>query len=102
MLGVTDVITIQDGEKLLFAFSMKNVTVGLVDVDLVLKFADGAKIILLEFGLQIMSEIPPEMLFDGEQVDAQELIAKLGAVSIDDAKSELNFSTDNANSAEEA
>ena len=101
--GATEVVTVHDGEKLLFAFPMSDVKVGLVDVDLILKFADGAKIILLEFGLQVMSEIPPEMLFNGDLVKAQELIARLGAVTISDEQSELNFSTDSAdNVAEQA
>ena len=94
--GTTDVVTVHDGEKLSFAFSMADVKVGLVDVDLILKFADGSKIILLEFGLQVMSETAPEMLFAGTLVEAQELIAKLGAVKISDDTSELNFSTDSA------
>ncbi len=99
--GATEVVTVHDGEKLLFGFSMQDVKVGLVDVDLVLEFADGAKIILLEFGLQVVSEIAPEMIFNGDLVLAQELISKLGAVSISEDKSELNFSTDSSDNVAE-
>ena len=99
--GATEVVTVHDGEKLSFAFSMSDVKVGLVDVDLILKFADGAKIILLEFSLQIMSEITPEMLFNGELIEAQQILAKLGTVSISDDTSELNFSTDSADNVAE-
>ncbi|MCF6199853.1 MAG: hypothetical protein L3J67_10755, partial [Hyphomicrobiaceae bacterium] len=91
--GVSDVISVRDGEKLSFGFSLKDVSVDLVDVDLILTFRDGAKIILLEFGLQIMSEIPPDMVFDGMPTDAQELVSRLGTVSINEDHSEINFST---------
>ncbi|WDR04510.1 calcium-binding protein [Devosia rhodophyticola] len=76
--GGTLVIDVQEGQKLLFSFDLSDVKVNLSDVDLIITFADGAKIILLEFGLLSALDVIPTMQFDGLEVLPKDVIAQVG------------------------
>ncbi|WDR01596.1 calcium-binding protein [Devosia algicola] len=76
--GGTLVVDVHEGQQLLFAFDLSGVKVNLSDVDLIITFADGAKIILLEFGLLSALDVIPTMQFDGLEVLPKDLIAQVG------------------------
>lgn len=57
------------------AFPLEGVKVELQDVDLVLKFPDGARVILLEFGLQLLLENASPLIVDNKPLDPQALLA---------------------------
>ncbi|MFY8114005.1 MAG: cadherin domain-containing protein, partial [Rhabdaerophilum sp.] len=76
-LRVVDVI---DARTLKFAFSLTDASVSILDVDAVLTFPDGGRIILPAFALQIVSDRPPIMQFNNTTIDPQSLLASAGDV----------------------
>ena len=56
--GEVRVIDIVDARTLKFAFPLSEVTVSILDIDAVLIFPNGGKIIMPSFALQIVSDRP--------------------------------------------
>ena len=73
--GTTLIVDVADGQNLSFSFDLKDASVGLSDVDLIITFPDGAKIILLQFGLLSALDSIPPVHFEAAIVPAQDLLA---------------------------
>ncbi|MCZ8259693.1 MAG: cadherin domain-containing protein, partial [Beijerinckiaceae bacterium] len=78
--GEVRVIDVIDARTLKFAFSLSDVSVSILDVDAVLTFPDGGRIILPSFALQIVSDRPPVVQFNNAAIDPQSLLASAGDV----------------------
>src|SRR5215217_8223706 len=87
--GGTLVVDVNDGQQLNFSFNLTDVTINLSDVDLILTFPDGARIILLEFGLLSALDSIPAVHFESGLVLAKNVIAQVGQFD----SSELNNET---------
>ena len=68
------------GKKLVFAFDLSTVEVELVDVDIVLRFDDGAQIILLQAGLDLVVDETIMLSFAGMNIPGQALLSQVGEV----------------------
>lgn len=76
--GSVVVVDGASGAKLTFGFDLADCTVLALDVDIVLTFPDGAKIILPNLGMTAVGPKPPQLAFLAGEVDPQTLI---GAIS---------------------
>jgi hypothetical protein len=68
------------------------VTISIVDVDVVLTFANGSRLILPSFVLSMITTDPPTLAFNGAAVDPQSLIAAAGDVALVDQLPQLTLS----------
>ena len=76
--GGTLVVDVNDGQQLNFSFDLADVSINLSDVDLILTFPDGARIILLEFGLLSALDSIPAVHFESGPVLAKTMVAQVG------------------------
>ncbi|MEM9170869.1 MAG: calcium-binding protein, partial [Pseudomonadota bacterium] len=81
------------GKKAVFDFDLADVEIELVDVDIILRFPDGAKIILLEAGLDFVTDESIVLSFNDGIVSAQALLAKVGEVKASEIV-EVEFSSE--------
>ncbi|MCZ8186879.1 MAG: cadherin domain-containing protein [Beijerinckiaceae bacterium] len=78
--GEVRIVDVIDARTLRFAFSLSDVSVSILDVDAVLTFPDGGRIIMPSFALQMVSDRPPAIQFNNAPVDPQALLANVGDV----------------------
>uniref|UniRef100_UPI0024DF6EDD cadherin domain-containing protein n=1 Tax=Rhabdaerophilum sp. SD176 TaxID=2983548 RepID=UPI0024DF6EDD len=78
--GEVRVIDVIDARTLKFSFSLNDVSIAILDVDAVLTFPDGGRIVLPTFALQLVSDRPPAIEFNQAAVDPQALLAAAGDV----------------------
>ncbi|WP_181699667.1 cadherin domain-containing protein, partial [Chthonobacter albigriseus] len=76
--GETTLVQIKEGEHVDLHFSLDGVKIHLLDVDLVLLFPDGSRIVLLEFGLRLTSESSVSVAVEGQPISPQALLAQVG------------------------
>jgi VCBS repeat-containing protein len=76
--GEASVITLGDDQKVDFQFPLDGVKIDLRDIDLIVTFPDGASVVLLGFGLKLVEENPAELMFNGQPLDPQSLLAMVG------------------------
>ncbi len=98
--GATEVVTIADPTKIKFAFSLEDVEISLSDVDLVMVFPDGAKLVLVGLGLELFSEIPMNFEFSGADQSRQDVAARIGVTSEASTQKVMNFSSNGSPSGE--
>ncbi len=91
--GNVIVAEISDAERIGFAFAASASKVAILDIDLVVLFDDGAKIILPGLALRMISERPPQIWFGQEEVQAQQLLAGVGEVQLADQLPQLIMSS---------
>ena len=89
----TLIIDISNKDGLSFAFDLDDVNIGLSDVDLIIEFPDGSKIILLEYGLLALTDSAPTLEFNQILHTGQELIAKVGEFSANEIVDGKTFSS---------
>ena len=75
--GALVVVDTSSYSKIDFKFDLSDVTVVALDVDIVLTFTDGSKIILPNLGMNAVGPNPPLMKFKSHDVSAQNLIGKI-------------------------
>ncbi len=80
--GAIRIADVAGARVLKFAFPLDGVKIIALDVDLVLLFPDGAKLVLPGLALEIVSPTPPDMLFAEIRVDAQEVVGEIGDVQL--------------------
>ncbi|MCZ8182514.1 MAG: cadherin domain-containing protein [Beijerinckiaceae bacterium] len=78
--GEVRIVDVIDARTLRFAFSLADVSVSILDVDAVLTFPDGGRIIMPSFALQMVSDRPPLIQFNNAAVDPQSLLANAGDI----------------------
>ena len=79
-------------QKVKLDFDLADVQIDVVDVDVIFTFPDGAKIVLLEAGLDLVSKLEMQFTFRGQSISSQELLAVVGQVSATDII-EIDFSS---------
>ncbi|MCT4657422.1 MAG: hypothetical protein N4A65_16635, partial [Cohaesibacter sp.] len=99
--GETKVVSVDQSDAIQFAFDLNGVNVHLSDVDLIIEFADGGKLILLEFGMHAVSDIAPTIQFEEFEITAQDLLAKVGEFKPSEVSQKMNFSTAQAEQQEQ-
>jgi Ca2+-binding RTX toxin-like protein len=97
--GTIKVVDVAATKHLAFAFSMSDCTVTILDVDAVLMFPDGGKLLLPAFVMQLITSQPPQLSFANVMVDPQAVIAAAGDVRLADPLPQLAIS-DNAKAVE--
>ncbi|MCU0884809.1 MAG: cadherin repeat domain-containing protein [Beijerinckiaceae bacterium] len=90
--GTRKVVDLAGARHLTFGFNLADVTISIVDVDVVLTFANGGRLILPSFVLSMISADPPKLAFNGAAVDPQSLIAAAGDVALVDQLPQLTLS----------
>ncbi|WP_425353030.1 beta strand repeat-containing protein, partial [Alsobacter soli] len=73
--GAVLVVETERSGRLAFGFTLQEATVVALDVDLILTFPDGAKIILPNLGLSAVGAHPPHITFAGAQVAPETLVS---------------------------
>ncbi|MFY8041177.1 MAG: cadherin domain-containing protein, partial [Bosea sp. (in: a-proteobacteria)] len=90
--GTRKVVDLAGARHLTFGFNLSDVTISIVDVDVVLTFANGSRLILPSFVLSMITTDPPKLAFNGAAVDPQSLIAAAGDVALVDQLPQLTLS----------
>ncbi len=90
--GIRKVVDLAGARHLTFGFNLSDVTISIVDVDVVLTFANGSRLILPSFVLSMITTDPPTLAFNGAAVDPQSLIAAAGDVALVDQLPQLTLS----------
>ena len=90
--NVTDVVSLVGKKNLKFDFNLDDVKIEIENVDLIISFEDGSKIILLDFGLQMASDEQISLNFADMNVSTDELFAKVGEYRAVEVTS-VNFSS---------
>jgi Ca2+-binding RTX toxin-like protein len=99
--GQVKVIDLAGAKHLKFGFTLSDCTVSILDVDVVLMFPDGGKLLLPAFVMQMITADPPKMQFGNLVVEPQSVIAAAGDVHLADPLPRLAIS-DNAKAVEKA
>ncbi len=76
--GETVFVRADNLDLIQFAFDLGAVSVNLSDVDMVITFPDGARIILVEFGMLIAADLAPEFSFNGDIATGQDMMSLVG------------------------
>jgi Ca2+-binding RTX toxin-like protein len=80
--GTYAVSEIAPGSKVAFAFALDDAKIVALDVDLVLMFPDGAKIILPNYAFELVSGEASEVAFRDKEMDAQTFFASIADVKL--------------------
>ncbi|OYU48932.1 MAG: hypothetical protein CFE31_10930 [Rhizobiales bacterium PAR1] len=87
--GQVKVVDILGAKHIHFGFNLADCVVSVLDVDAVLLFPDGGKIIMPTLMLQIVSAEPPIMQFHGETIDSQSILQNAGDIRLIDQLPQL-------------
>ncbi len=90
--GTAKVIDPSGAKALKFAFSLNEAKVVILDVDVVLVFPDGGRLILPAFMMQMITAEPPRLTFSEQVIDPQAVIAAAGDVRLVDPLPQLAIS----------
>ncbi|MCA0405591.1 MAG: cadherin repeat domain-containing protein, partial [Proteobacteria bacterium] len=82
--GQLRVVEVEGFKALKFAFSTSDCTMTVLDIDTILVFPDGGKIIIPTLALRLVSPEPPALDFAGKLVEPQQLLASVGDVRLVD------------------
>src|SRR4051812_30012703 len=80
--GTYAVSEVAPGSKVAFAFALEDAKIVALDVDLVLMFPDGAKIILPNYAFELVSGEASEVAFGDKEMDAQTFFASIADVKL--------------------
>jgi hypothetical protein len=75
--GRVVIVDLAPGAKVNFNFSLNDCRIAIIDLDLVMIFPDGGKLLLPGFAYQMVSPDPPETAFLQTAVDAQTILANV-------------------------
>jgi hypothetical protein len=90
--GVAKVIDPSGFNAIRFAFGLDDARVVILDVDVVLVFPDGGRLIMPAFMMQMITAEPPKLSFGGVVIDPQAVIAAAGDVRLADPLPQLAMS----------
>jgi hypothetical protein len=76
-------------ERIAFRFPFSSAKFAVLDIDLVAMFDDGAKIILPGLAMRMLGDGAPKFYFEGQPVDPQLLMAKVGDIQLADQLPQL-------------
>ncbi|MFZ4531051.1 MAG: cadherin domain-containing protein, partial [Alsobacter sp.] len=80
--GQTQVIDVASAKAVAFNFSMDDCRVTFLDVDAVLTFADGGRLVLPSLVMRILTADPPQLKFAGVTTDHHEMLVAAGDVGV--------------------
>ncbi|MGL4440514.1 MAG: cadherin domain-containing protein, partial [Bosea sp. (in: a-proteobacteria)] len=89
------IVDLNSAQKVTFGFTLADVSVSIVDVDVILIFSNGGRLILPSFVLNMIAAEPPQLVFSGLLTDPQNVIAAAGDIRLVDQLPQLTLS-DNA------
>ena len=90
--GQTRVVDLAGAKHLKFNFLQADFTVQVLDVDAVLTFADGGKLVMPAFVMQIVTADPPKLHFGNVLVDPQAVLASAGDIRMSEQLPQLALS----------
>ncbi len=97
--GQMKIIDTAGARQLKFSFDISDCKVAILDVDVVLTFADGGKIVMPAFAMQILTAEPPKMQFLQLATEGHTLLSKAGEIKLADQLPQFalsdNIKTDN-------
>ena len=96
--GELRVVDLDQRGEIDFDFPAESVRVIALDVDIILAFSDGAKILLPHFGLTLTGPNPPKLRFSGRNVRSSDLLSTITEVT----QSDLTASISNIGEANKA
>jgi hypothetical protein len=86
------VIDVRGATSVRFDFTLADVTVSIADVDVVLTFANGGRITMPSFVLNMIAAEPPKLFLRALEIDPQALIASAGEIRLVDQLPQLTIS----------
>jgi Cadherin domain len=87
--GAVTVADAAAAQRILFKFPFRAAKLAVLDIDLVVIFDDGAKIIMPGLGLRMLSPDAPRMIFTDEEVAPARALAAVGEVTLTDQLPQL-------------
>ncbi len=90
--GERKVVEAASSQRVRFEFSLTEVQVGIVDVDVILRFPNGGQIVMPSFMLGILALEPPRIAFNSLEVDPQSLLTTAGDIRLVDQLPQLTVS----------
>lgn len=91
--GEVKAINAGETTNLNFDFDITNANVGLSDIDLVISFPDGSRLVLLGAGLNLVSNPNMNVSFQNQTIEPSQLIAKVGEFKQNEKLTKFNFSS---------
>lgn len=82
--GSVQIADVQRAFAIKFGFDLSDVKIAAVDVDLVLLFPDGGKLVLPGMALNLLSADPPRVSFNEAEVEPAVMMAQLGDIKLVD------------------
>ena len=82
--GVVDVVDVLGRSEIRFGFAVQGVKIVALDVDLVLVFPDGAKLVLPGLALEMAGRDDLEIAFADRKVRPQDVLAEIAEVQLSD------------------
>ncbi|MEZ5840904.1 MAG: hypothetical protein R3D02_10950 [Hyphomicrobiales bacterium] len=92
--GGFEIVDVGNAATVKFAFPLEQCRVIILDVDIVIVFPDGSKIILPGLALEVVSTLPPTLEFEDTSVDAQTFLAKVGEVKLAEEMPNMSIASD--------
>ncbi|MCC2113735.1 MAG: hypothetical protein KDJ16_16990, partial [Hyphomicrobiales bacterium] len=80
--GGVSVAEVAGAALIKIAFPLEECKIIILDVDIVIIFPDGSKIILPGMALEMVSLLPPGLEFADVSIDAQKFLARIGEVKL--------------------
>lgn len=78
--GERNVVYAQPGEKLNFAFNLKDAKVDILGSDMILTLPNGGQVVLNNMGVMLFGDNPPQLLAGNTLVNPNDLLSKIGLV----------------------
>ena len=100
--GSVQIADVQRALAIKFGFDLADVKIMAVDVDLVLVFPDGGRLVLPGLALSLLSAEPPQIAFNEEAIEPHEFISRLGDVKLIDQVPALSLASVEAEKPAEA
>ncbi|MEM9206487.1 MAG: hypothetical protein AAGA88_09165, partial [Pseudomonadota bacterium] len=91
--GETVVIELTPGEEVEFGFSLDDVEIAISDIDIIVQFPDGAKIVLPGMAVEIASNSIDTISFSDGVFQSQDVLAQVGRFVASDTPVDLIFSS---------
>ncbi|MBL8572833.1 MAG: hypothetical protein JNM13_04075, partial [Hyphomicrobiaceae bacterium] len=91
--GSVRVVDVGDAKTIKFLFSFKGVKIIVLDVDIVLALPDGAKVILPNLAMRLVTNDPADMEFMDDRILGDAVMAQVGDVKLADPSQQIQIAS---------
>ncbi|MEM9207047.1 MAG: calcium-binding protein, partial [Pseudomonadota bacterium] len=91
--GMIEVIETAGLDEIEFAFVLEDIRVMVLDIDVVLVFPDGAKIVLPGLALDVVTSDPPQMRFADLDITSDTFVSRIGEINLSEDLPQLQLAS---------